>query len=91
MTNNDDKVKLQPDYDGDLMRRYVAYFEMFAELMKDETLSEQKRKVAGQLCAHYRRMIICMAMKNIPEGFCTNDVLHLREVFVLLNENEEIK
>ena len=88
--NLDNDVKLQQFYDGDLMRKYVSYFEMFAELMNDKSLSESKHKVVTQLFNHYRRMILCMAMKQIPDNFMTNDVLRFREILKLLNNDEDI-
>lgn len=87
-TNMDSDVKLQTYYDADLMRKYVTYFEINAELMNDKSLSPEKHAVVAQLCAHYRRMIVCMAMKQIPEGFMTNDVLHLKEMFQLLSDEK---
>ena len=87
-TDLDNDVKIQSQYDADLMRKYVTYFEVFAELMNDKTLSEEKHKVATQLFQHYRRMIMCMALKEIPEDFGTNDVLRFREIMKLLNGEE---
>ena len=87
-TDLDNDVKIQRFYDPDLMRKYTTYFEIFAELMNDTTLSEQKRKVAEKFFQHYRRMIMCMALKEIPEGFGTIDVLRFREVMKLLNDEE---
>ena len=89
-TDLDNDVKIQLHYDADLMRKYVTYFEVFAELMNDKTLSEEKHKVATQLFQHYRRMIMCMALKEIPEDFGTNDVLRFREIMKLLNGEEII-
>jgi len=89
-TDLDNEVKVQTHYDSDLMRKYVTYFEIFAELMNDKTLSENKHKIATQLFKHYQRMIMCMALKEIPENFGTNDVLRFREILKLLNENETI-
>ena len=91
MPNNlDNDVKIQSHYDPDLMRKYIVYFEIFAELMHDKTLTEKKRKVAEKFFQHYRRMVMCMALKEIPEDFGTMDVLRFREVMKLLNEGEEI-
>ena len=89
--NMDDDVKVQQYYDGNLIRKYVAYFEMFAELMNDTTLSEQKHKIVVQLFNHYRRMVVCMIMKQIPTDFHTNDVLRLRDIFTILNDKEDIR
>lgn len=86
--NLDNDIKIQQFYDADLMRKYVTYFEVFAELMNDRSLDEKKHKIATQLFNHYRRMIMCMALKEIPEDFGTNDVLRFREIMKLLdNEN----
>ena len=63
---------------------------MFAEMMNDSTLSEKKRKVVTQLFNHYRRMVICMIMKQIPNDFHTNDVLGLKDLLTILNEKEDI-
>ena len=89
-TDLDNDVKVQAHYDPDLMRKYVAYFEIFAELMNDQTLSEEKRKVATKLFQHYRRMVMCMALKDMPENFGTMDVLRFREVLKLLDDTEGI-
>ena len=86
----DNDVKVQTYYDPDLMRKYVTYFEVFAELMNDQSLSEKKRKLAAQFFQHYRRMVMCMALKEIPEGFGTNDVLRFREVMTLLDDGTQI-
>lgn len=88
--NLDNDVKVQTHYDPDLMRKYVTYFEVFAELMNDPALSEKKRKLAAQFFQHYRRMVMCMALKEIPEGFGTNDVLRFREVMTLLDDSTQI-
>ena len=88
--NLDNDVKIQTHYDPDLMRKYVTYFEVFAELMNDSALSEKKRKLAAQFFQHYRRMVMCMALKEIPEGFGTNDVLRFREVMTLLDDGAQI-
>ena len=87
-TNLDNDVKLQTHYDPNLMRMYLTYFEVFAELMHDSSLTEQKRKVATQFFQHYRRMIMCMALKEIPEDFGTNDVVRFRDVMKLLNDEQ---
>ena len=89
-TDLDNDVKIQTHYDSDLMRKYVTYFEIFAELMNDKTLSEEKHKVATKLFQHYRRMIMCMALKEIPENFGTMDVLRFREILKLLDDKETI-
>lgn len=86
-TDLDNDVKVQTHYDADLMRKYVTYFEIFAELMNDKALSEEKHKIATQLFKHYQRMIMCMALKEIPEDFGTNDVLRFREILKLLNND----
>lgn len=85
----DDDAKLQTHYDPDLMRKYVTYFEVFAELMHDKSLSEKKRTVAEKFFQHYRRMVMCMALKEIPEDFGTMDVLRFREIMKLM-EGEDI-
>ncbi len=87
-TNLDNDVKVQTHYDPDLMRKYIVYFEIFAELMNDKSLPEKKRKLASQFFQHYRRMVMCMALKEIPEGFGTTDVLRFREVMKLLDDEE---
>ena len=81
----DNDVKTQVYYDAALMRKYITYFEVFAELMNDKALDEKKRKVATKLFQHYRRMVMCMALKEIPEDFGTIDVLRFRDLMKLFN------
>ena len=88
--NLDNDVKVQQFYDPDLMRKYLTYFEIFAELMNDQQLSEEKRKLAVKFFQHYRRMLMCMALKEIPKGFGTMDVIRFREVMNLLDNGKSI-
>lgn len=82
--DNDDK--LNKYYDSTKMRKFVTYMEFFAELMQDQTLSIEKQKQSKLLFEHYRRMVINQVVKEIPEDFHNQDVLNMREVIKIFNE-----
>jgi len=83
MDNGD---KLNKYYDSTKMRKFVAYMEFFAELMQDQTLSIEKQRQSKLLFEHYRRMVINQVVKEIPEDFHNQDVLNMREVIKIFNE-----
>lgn len=62
----DNDAKIQKYYDGGKMRRYVMYMEQFWALSTDPALDDAHRKAAHAMYEHYRRMTLCMAMKEMP-------------------------
>jgi len=63
--NND--VKIEKWYSPAKMQRAVMLMEQFGLLSKNLELSEDDRKCAKALFEHYRRLAMCILMKEFPD------------------------
>ena len=64
----DNDVKVSKYYDPGKMRRFVMYMEQFWALSCDPALNDDHRKAAKSMYEHYRRMVLCMAAKEMPHA-----------------------
>ena len=62
--NLDTDIKLSKHYDGDKLRSAVMNMEQFYALSQDEKLSNKDAICAYKLFEHYRRLAMCILMKE---------------------------
>lgn len=86
----DNQVKLEKFYNGRKLRHYVQLLEIAETICRSSTVDEQAKIVARGFANHYRRMVICIAMKpfnpdesdelNMLEKIYTSEVTRLNKL-----------
>ena len=85
----DNIIKISKFYNSRDIRRFLNYFEFFADIAGDPNNSEDKRKAAKTCMEHYRRMVICIMMNPIEDGFKSLDLLDLNSVLMMLKNDDK--
>ena len=62
----DNDAKIQKYCDSGKMCQYVMYIEQFWAFSADLILDDDHKKTTKAIYEHYRRMILCMVMKEMP-------------------------
>lgn len=73
----DNQVKLEKYYNGRKIRHYTQLLEMAETICRSTTASEAAKTVARGFANHYRRMVVCIAMK--PFNPDENDEWNMQE------------
>lgn len=63
--NND--IKISKNYSSSKMRRAIMLMEQFWLLSQDKDIDEKDKQCAKALFEHYRRLAMCVLMKEMPE------------------------
>lgn len=72
----DNAVKLEKYYNGRKLRHYVQLLEIAETICRSTTASDSAKIVAKGFANHYRRMVMCIAMKPFnPESTDEWDVM----------------
>ena len=59
-------IKTSRYYDGAAIRRFVMLMEQFWALANDPALSDDNKKAAMAMYQHCKRMVLCIAAKEMP-------------------------
>lgn len=70
--NND--IKIAKYYNPSTMQRAIMLMEQFWLLSQNSELTDADKKCAKALFEHYRRLAICILMKDMPEQL-VNDLI----------------
>ena len=65
----DFETKVSKYYDDEKMRSAIMNMEQFYALAHDKTLSEKEAICAYRLFEHYRRLAMCILMKDFSPDF----------------------
>lgn len=86
----DNAVKLEKYYNGRKLRHYVQLLEIAETICRSTTASDKAKIVAKGFANHYRRMVMCIAMKpfnpdstdewDMVEKIYTSEVARLNEL-----------
>ena len=82
MMNND--VKIAKYYSPSKMRRAMTLMEQFWLLSQKEDLGEDDKKCAKALFEHFRRLALCILMKEMPEQYVEEliiDVDYMKNIY----------
>ena len=71
----DNELKIAQYYDSDKMRIAVMKMEQFYYLSTDKNLDEENKLLARKLFEHYRRMAMCVLMKDFSPDFSIENVV----------------
>lgn len=80
--NND--IKTAKFYSPAKMRRATMLMEQFWLLSQVASLSEEEKKCAKALFEHYRRLAMCILMKEMPEQYTEEliiDVEYMKNIY----------
>ena len=83
-TNLDFEIKVSKYYDPDRMRSAVMKMEQFYALAQDKGLDEHEAICAYKLFEHYRRLAMCILMKEFSPDFNVDLVVtteYMRKLF----------
>lgn len=94
----DNSVKLEKFYNGRKLRHYVQLLEIAETICRSTTVGEKAKIVARGFANHYRRMVMCIAMKpfnpdetnewNMLEKIYASEVKQLSKLLDVNFENE---
>lgn len=82
--NFDADVKTSKYYDGEKLRSAIMNMEQFYKLSQDKKLDNKDIICAYKLFEHYRRLAICILMKEFNPDFnvdCVVSVDYMRNLF----------
>ena len=66
---NDNEIKLEKYYNGRKLRHYIQLLEIAETICRSKNTTENAKKIAATHASHYRRMVMCIAMKPFnPDG-----------------------
>lgn len=71
----DDEIKISKYYDSEKMKSAIMNMEQFYALSQDKKLDEKHSKCAYKLFEHYRRLAICILMKEFSPDFTIDRVI----------------
>ena len=78
------ETKIERFYSSTKMQRAIMHMEQFWLLSQDSNLDENDKKCAKALFEHYRRLAMCILMKEMPEKMVTDliiDVDYMQNVY----------
>jgi hypothetical protein len=78
------ETKIEKFYSSTKMQRAIMHMEQFWLLSQDSKLNENDKKCAKALFEHYRRLAMCILMKEMPEKMVTDliiDVDYMQNVY----------
>lgn len=78
------ETKIEKFYSSTKMQRAIMHMEQFWLLSQDTKLNENDKKCAKALFEHYRRLAMCILMKEMPEKMVTDliiDVDYMQNVY----------
>lgn len=78
------ETKIERFYSSTKMQRAIMHMEQFWLLSQDSKLDENDKKCAKALFEHYRRLAMCILMKEMPEKMVTDliiDVDYMQNVY----------
>lgn len=71
----DNEIKIAPFYDSEKMHSSILKMEQFYTLSNDKNLDDKNRICARRLFEHYRRLAMCILMKEFPDDFRADQVV----------------
>lgn len=71
----DNEIKIALNYDSEKMHSSIMKMEQFYMLSQDKNLDEKNRICAKRLFEHYRRLAMCILMKEFPSDFHVDQVV----------------
>ena len=78
------ETKIERFYSSTKMQRAIMHMEQFWLLSQDSKLNENDKKCAKALFEHYRRLAMCILMKEMPEKMVTDlivDIDYMKNVY----------
>jgi hypothetical protein len=78
------ETKIEKYYSSTKMQRAIMHMEQFWLLSQNSELSDDDKKCAKALFEHYRRLAMCILMKEMPEKMVTDlivDVEYMKNVY----------
>jgi hypothetical protein len=78
------ETKIEKYYSSTKMQRAIMYMEQFWLLSQNTELNDADKKCAKALFEHYRRLAMCILMKEMPEKMITDliiDVDYMQNVY----------
>jgi hypothetical protein len=80
--NND--IKMEKYYSSAKMHRAIMLMEQFWLLSQNDELTDNDKKCAKALFEHYRRLAMCILMKNMPEQLVNEliiDIEYMKNIY----------
>lgn len=71
----DNDIKVSKYYDSERMKSAIMNMEQFYALSQNKKLDEKHTKCAYKLFEHYRRLAVCILMKEFSPDFSTDCVI----------------
>lgn len=78
------ETKIERFYSSTKMQRAIMHMEQFWLLSQNTDLNDDDKKCAKSLFEHYRRLAMCILMKEMPEKMVTDliiDVDYMQNVY----------
>lgn len=78
------ETKIERFYSSTKMQRAIMHMEQFWLLSQNTDLNDDDKKCAKALFEHYRRLAMCILMKEMPEKMVTDliiDVDYMQNVY----------
>ena len=78
------ETKIERFYSSTKMQRAIMHMEQFWLLSQNTDLNDNDKKCAKALFEHYRRLAMCILMKEMPEKMVTDliiDVDYMQNVY----------
>ena len=78
------ETKIERFYSSTKMQRAILHMEQFWLLSQNTDLNDDDKKCAKALFEHYRRLAMCILMKEMPEKMVTDliiDVDYMQNVY----------
>jgi hypothetical protein len=78
------ETKIERFYSSTKMQRAIMHMEQFWLLSQNADLNDDDKKCAKALFEHYRRLAMCILMKEMPEKMVTDliiDVDYMQNVY----------
>lgn len=71
----DAETKMSKYYDGEKLRSAIMYMEQFYSLSKNKAIDPNDSLRAYKMFEHYRRLAMCILMKEFRDDFSIEDAV----------------